>query len=60
MRILEAEAATARDQALDRADECNQHRAMLRNCLQCMDHATVVWMLEANDWIEAQPEPRTE
>ena len=53
-------AATARDQALDRADECNQHRAMLRNCLQWMDQAAIASMLEANGWIESHPEPRTE
>jgi hypothetical protein len=49
----QAAAATARDQALDRADECNQHRAMLRNCLQWMDQTAIASMLEVNGWIEA-------
>ena len=54
MRILEA--ATARDQAIDLADECNNHRDMLRNCLQWMDQTAIASMLEANGWIEADGE----
>ena len=33
----QAATASARDQAIDLADECNNHRDMLRNCLQWMD-----------------------
>ena len=47
----QAETATARDQAIDLADECNNHRAMLINCLQWMDQTAIASMLEANDWI---------
>ena len=46
-----AATATARDQAIDLADECNNHRDMLRNCLQWMDHAAIALMLEANGWV---------
>ena len=53
MRILDqvtarqAATATARDHAIDLADECNNHRDMLRNCLQWMDHTAIALMLEA-------------
>ena len=60
----QAETATARDQAIDLADECNNHRAMLINCLQWMDHRAMLinclqWMdhtaiasmLETNGWV---------
>ena len=47
----QAETATARDQAIDLADDCNNHRAMLINCLQWMDQTAIASMLEANDWI---------
>ena len=58
MRILDqvtarqAETATARDQAIDLADECNNHRDMLRNCLQWMDQTAIASMLEVNGWTE--------
>jgi len=45
------ETETVRDQAIDLADECNNHRDMLRNCLQWMDHAAIALMLEANGWV---------
>ena len=41
---------TARDQAIDLADECNNHRDMLRNCLQWMDQTAIAAMLEVNGW----------
>ena len=46
----QAETATARDQAIDLADDFNNHRAMLINCLQWMDHTAIALMLEANSW----------
>jgi len=42
--------ATARDQAIDLADECNNHRNMLRNCLQYMDQTAIAAMLAVNGW----------
>ena len=39
--------AAARDHAIDLADECNNHRAMLINCLQWMDQTAIALMLEA-------------
>ena len=57
MRILDqvtarqAATATARDQAIDLADDFNNHRDMLINCLQWMDHAAIALMLEANGWV---------
>jgi len=60
MRILDqvtarqAATATARDQAIDLADECNNHRAMLINCLQWMDHAAISAMLEVNGWTDGE------
>jgi len=57
MRILDqvtarqAETETVRDQAIDLADDCNNHRAMLINCLQWMDHTAIALMLEANGWV---------
>jgi len=57
MRILDqvtarqAATATARDQAIDLADECNNHRDMLRNCLQWMDQTAIASMLETNGWV---------
>ena len=63
MRILDqvtarqAETASARDQAIDLADNCNNHRDMLRNCLQWMDQTAIASMLEVNGWIEADDEP---
>jgi len=47
----QAETATARDQAIDLADECNNHRAMLINCLQWMDQTAIASMLETNGWV---------
>jgi len=46
-----AATATARDQAIDLADECNNHRDMLRNCLQFMDQTAIASMLETNGWV---------
>ena len=48
----QAETATARDQAIDLADDCNNPRAMLINCLQWMDHAAISSMLEVNGWTD--------
>jgi hypothetical protein len=63
----QAETATARDQAIDLADSCNNHRDMLRNCLQWMDQTAMdkaifdclafASMLEVNGWTEADDEP---
>jgi len=50
----QAATATARDQAIDLADECNNHRAMLRNCLQWMDHTAIAAMLEVNGWTDGE------
>ena len=47
----QAETATARDQAIDLADECNNHRDMLINCLQWMDQTAIASMLETNGWV---------
>jgi len=47
----QAATATARDQAIDLADECNNHRDMLRNCLQFMDQTAIASMLETNGWV---------
>jgi len=47
----QAATATARDQAIDLADDFNNHRAMLINCLQWMDHTAIALMLEANSWV---------
>ena len=47
----QAATATAPDQAIDLADDCNNHRAMLINCLQWMDHTAIALMLEANGWV---------
>tara|TARA_R110000796_G_scaffold3525_1_gene13736 strand:- start:63 stop:263 length:201 start_codon:yes stop_codon:yes gene_type:complete len=46
----QAATASARDQAIDLADECNNHRDMLRNCLQWMDQTAIASMLEVNGW----------
>ena len=53
----QAATATARDQAIDLADECNNHRDMLRNCLQWMDQTAIAAMLEVNGWVEVDDEP---
>ena len=53
----QAETASARDQAIDLADSCNNHRDMLRNCLQWMDQTAIASMLEVNGWIETDDEP---
>ena len=45
------ETETVRDQAIDLADECNNHRDMLRNCLQFMDQTAIASMLETNGWV---------
>jgi len=47
----QAETETVRDQAIDFADDFNNHRAMLINCLQWMDHTAIALMLEANGWV---------
>ena len=46
----QAATASARDQAIDLADECNNHRDMLRNCLQYMDQTAIAAMLAVNGW----------
>ena len=51
----QAATATARDQAIDLADECNNHRDMLRNCLQWMDQTAIAAMLEVNGWTTPEP-----
>ena len=48
----QAATATARDQAIDLADDCNNHRAMLINCLQFMDQTAIASMLEVNGWTD--------
>ena len=53
----QAETATARDLAIDLADSCNNHRDMLRNCLQWMDQTAIASMLEVNGWTETDDEP---
>jgi len=50
----QAETATARDQAIDLADDCNNHRDMLRNCLQWMDQTAIAAMLEVNGWTDEE------
>jgi len=47
----QASTATARDRAINFADDFNNHRAMLINCLQWMDHTAIALMLEANSWV---------
>ena len=51
----QAATASARDQAIDLADECNNHRDMLRNCLQWMDQTAIAAMLEVNGWTTPEP-----